>query len=67
MKKILKYGCFSFLLITLLVTINGILLLWLSYDIGTIITPIQKELLANQNIKVLDLQKKVINLTEKDV
>ena len=57
MKKILKYGCFSFLLITLLVTISGILLLWLSYDTGTNITPIQKELLAKQNIKVLDLQK----------
>ena len=58
MKKILKYGCFSFLLITLLVTISGILLLWLSYDTGTNITPIQKELLAKQNIIVLDLQKK---------
>jgi hypothetical protein len=57
MKKILKYGCFSFLLISLLVTISGILLLWLSYDTGTNITPIQKEIFAKQNIKVLDLQK----------
>ena len=55
MKKVLKYGCFSFLLIILLVTISGILL-WPTYDTEINTTPIQKALLAKQNIQILDLQ-----------
>ena len=56
MKKFIRLGCLSFIIIPLCIYVAGEIYMYLTTDHGQQISKIEQQLLTNQKIQILDLQ-----------
>ena len=56
MKKFIRLGCLSFIILPLCIYVAGEIYMYLTTDHGQQISKIEQQLLTNQKIQILDLQ-----------
>ena len=56
MKKFIRIGCLSFIILSLTIFVIGEVIIYITTDHGNKISKIDEHLLINQNIQILDLQ-----------